>query len=97
MEYKIYIAQSPHVNLYAKGILSFLQGSEEWIEAAKPSIEEVQNQLNQANERKSRWTSDKNEADIWDDYKIKKYQKYIPELKFIEVSLSPEPVSKPKP
>jgi len=95
--YKIYVAKSPYANLYTKGILSFLQSSKEWMEATNPSIEEVQNQLNSANERISRWTGDKNEADIWDSYTINQYQKYILGIEFLEVSLSAEPVSTKKP
>jgi hypothetical protein len=93
-EYKIYVAKSPQANLYLINILSFLRGNKNWMDSANPTVEEVQKQIIFANDRKSRWTNDMNEADIWDSYSISQYHQYLPEIEFLEVSLGSEPIKK---
>jgi len=63
------------------------------MDARKPTVAEVLEQLKFAEERTPRWTSKINDADVWSDWDIKQYTQYLPEAEFITVRLSAVPLT----
>jgi hypothetical protein len=83
----LYVAQHPETKKYSV-ILRFLMGEKGWMESAKPSIEEVKKQIDFVASRRPIWTDDINEADVWGEYTMKEYGKYLEPIEFVNVHLT---------
>ena len=71
---------------------SFLLGNQKWIATTKPTVDAVREQLRLAEEREPRWTTDINEADVWDDYDITRWAQYFRDEEFVSIRLSGKPL-----
>jgi hypothetical protein len=89
---RLHVARHKSTGLYAKHIHRWLRGNQDWMEAAKPSVADVIKELKLAEERVSRWTSDLNEAEPWAGYDIAKFSQYVPDVEFIKIRLTGEPL-----
>lgn len=88
----LYVAQHPTTKLYLIGVKRFLDGQVDWIASAKATPAMVKEQLDYVETRRSIWTNDLNEADIWSDihtkYFAERYGNYLPPVEFVKVDLT---------
>lgn len=82
------VARHKETGLYTRGIKQFLWGQQDWIKATNPTVEEVREQVRLANERHNRWTDDLQEAEIWNEYDIKHFGQYAPEVDYVDAALT---------
>ena len=85
---QLFVARHKTTGLYATRIRSFLLGCEEWRKHTKPTVEEVQKEIALSAERAPMWTSDLQDAEVWDRYYIEQFQQFVPEVEFKSVKLS---------
>ncbi|MBC8742012.1 hypothetical protein F6X40_36345 [Paraburkholderia sp. UCT31] len=89
---QLFVARHKGTGLYNTRAQYFLRGNQAWIEAAQPTAQEVTEELASSDSRKSMWSSDLQDAEVWDSYWMAKYQQYVPEVEFIPVRLSGQPI-----
>jgi AMMECR1 domain-containing protein len=85
---QLFVARHKGTGLYATRLKSFLQGCEGWRESAKPTVEEVLEEIALAATRAPMWTSDLQDAEMWDRYYIGQFQQFAPNVEFTPVKLS---------
>jgi hypothetical protein len=59
-----------------------------WIEAKKPTDAEVAAELAAADQRRSMWTEDMNNAELWDARDIAEFGKFLPPVEFVSVRIT---------
>lgn len=91
---QLFVATHRATGLYSARILGFLMGESEWIRVARPTVDQVLDELRLADGRRSLWTDDIQKADLWNACSISRYRHYVPDLDFTAVTLvaaAPEP------
>lgn len=75
---QLFVALSKTTGQYMRRANSWLYGQSTWIEAAKPSVEKVQEMMQWTEATFGNWwTDDLQRADIWQRYWIVEYSKYL--------------------
>lgn len=86
-EDQLYVAKHKGTGFYSSRVIYFLMGEMDWMRRNNPSIEEVIEQIDFINSRKSIWVEDINNAEPWSSYNIGQYGKYLLDAEFVPVEL----------
>lgn len=87
----IFVARHKETKKYTLNILKWIWGEQGWMKTRNPTVAEVKEQITLLADRRPIWTDDINEADVWGDYTIKEFGKYVDDVEFIPVNLSTTP------
>lgn len=89
----LFAARNKDTGFYSDRVINFLMGEQDWLNAKNPTLDEVKQQIDFIDSRRTIWVTDINDAEMWSDYTIKTYGKYLDNVEFIPVTLSVEAVT----
>ncbi|RWZ87177.1 MAG: hypothetical protein EO766_11600 [Hydrotalea sp. AMD] len=86
----IFVAKDKQTGLYSNAIHDWFLDNQIWIKETNHSVEEVIDELSQSNESSCLWTDNVRDADIWNQYNIDRWKKYLPNVEFVTVTITVE-------
>lgn len=87
----IFVAKHKETGLYSSDVKQFLMNNQYWMDTKKPSVEDVIQEMEWLNARKPLWTTDLQQAEVWSEYYINIWKKYLPNVEFVVASLTTSP------